>query len=94
MTALVLAKVAYICPPGSAQRDVWLPLALFIASTYSFLVVMVVSMTTGDLSNILISSLVCISGYVINGHVWGPTEFSHISSINSAFKSTFLPKEQ
>lgn len=33
------------------------PLALFTARTYSFLVVIVVSMTTGDLSNRLISTL-------------------------------------
>lgn len=34
------------------------PLALFTARTYSFLVVIVVSMTTGDLSNTLISTLI------------------------------------
>lgn len=39
-------------------------LALSTASTYSFLVVMIVSMTTGDLSNILISTLVFISRHV------------------------------
>lgn len=46
------------------SSQVWLPLALFTASTYSVLVVMIVSMTTSDLSNILISTSVCISRYV------------------------------
>lgn len=41
------------------------PLALFTASTYFFLVVMVVSMTTGDLSNTLISTLIlCLNARV------------------------------
>lgn len=59
------------------------PLALFTASTYSFLVVIIVSMTTGDLSNILISTLIlCVRAACVRVCVFLPMWSANVNFAN------------